>query len=180
MTPSAKPDTGSSSTSGTTGSTTPSTSGNMTPSAKPDTGSSSTSGTTGSTTPSTSGNTTPSAKPDTGSSSTTSVDTKTTLQPQTAQAHVHAAQALPVSGDFHVSQVQGVQKDMTDSSTIDTPISVGSETQPVFSSVHLNQQGQINQKGELVQTGETLNMLTLLGLTIGMMSLTPIVIKKRK
>ena len=69
---------------------------------------------------------------------------------------------------------------MTDSSTIDTPISVGSETQPVFSSVHLNQQGQINQKGELVQTGETLNMLTLLGLTIGMMSLTPIVIKKRK
>ena len=69
---------------------------------------------------------------------------------------------------------------MTNSSIVDTPINVGSEAQPVFSSVHLNQQGQINQKGELAQTGETPNVLTLLGLTIGMMSLTPIIIKKRK
>ena len=102
------------------------------------------------------------------------------MQPQAAQAHIHAAQALPVSGDFRVSQTLSVQKDMTNLSTIDTPINVSSEAQPVFSSVHLNQQGQINQKGELVQTGETPNVLALLGLTIGMMSLTPIVIKKRK
>ena len=69
---------------------------------------------------------------------------------------------------------------MISSSTVDTPINVASEAQPVFSSVHLNQQGRINQKGELVQTGETPNVLALLGLTIGVMSLTPIVIKKRK
>ena len=76
--PSTKPDTGSSSTSGTPNSTTPSTSGNTTPSVKPDTGSSSTSGTPNSTTPSTSGNTTPSVKPDTGSSSTSGTPNSTT------------------------------------------------------------------------------------------------------
>ena len=102
------------------------------------------------------------------------------MQPQATQAHIHAAQALPVSGDFRVNSVPNVQKDMADSSTVDTPINVASEAQPVFSSVHLNQQGQINQKNELVQTGETPNVLALLGLTIGVMSLTPIIVKKRK